>query len=423
MRRLGLLVAKDLRRKRRAPLGLLVALAFPLVFAGMIALVFGARGGDVPKVRLVVENRDDGFLSGAIASAFTSQQAAKYFDVRTAAKGAGRAVIEAGDASALLVIPERFTSDLLDGTAVTLQLVRNPAEGILPEVAEQIAAILTQVLDGGARVLREPLDRLRPYFREGSTAPSDTSVAEMSIAFKRTIEGAGTFVLPPAITLEGAFDGGDGETKPNDDRGGGAIFLAVLPGIAVYALFLVGDNAMRDILAEGTLGTLRRQLAGPVRPGTVVAAKALFAAILAILALVVFSVAAAAFGPVLSDPVAFVVLSLALILAVVGTGSAIYGVTGTERRGATFASIVYLAMGFLGGSFVQVDNLPATMQALARWTPFFWGTSGYRTLLERKGSLADVAPNVAVLCAIGLALLAVGTFTLGRRVRRGLAAA
>lgn len=422
MRRLALLVAKDLRRRRRAPLGLLVALSFPLVFAGLIALVFGARGENVPKVRLVVENRDGGLLSGAIASAFTSRQAAAYFDARTAAKGEGRAVIEAGDASALLVIPERFTSDLLDGRQVTLQLVRNPAEGILPEVAEQVAAILTQVLDGGARVLREPLDRLRPYLRDGSAAPSDASVAEISIAFKRTLEGAGTFVLPPAITLEGAFDSGDGGTK-SSGRGSGAIFLAVLPGVAVYALFLVGDNAMRDVLAEGTLGTLKRQLAGPIGAGTLVAGKALFAGVLALVAVAVFSVAAAAFAPALPDPVAFVVLSLALVLAVVGTGSAIYGVAGTERRGATLASIVYLAMGFLGGSFVRVENLPPTMQAIARWTPFYWGTSGYRTLLESGGALADVAPNIAILCATGVALLALGAFTLDRRVRRGAAAA
>ena len=41
MRRLLLLVSKDLKRKLRAPVGLVVLLAFPIVFAGMLALVFG----------------------------------------------------------------------------------------------------------------------------------------------------------------------------------------------------------------------------------------------------------------------------------------------------------------------------------------------------------------------------------------------
>lgn len=419
MRRLALMVAKDLERKRRSPVGLLVALAFPVVFAALIALVFGTKGDNVPKVRLVVENRDDGFVSGALVSAFTSSQAAPYFDVSTAAKGEGRASIEAGLASALLVIPERFTDDLFDGRQVTLQLVRNPAEGILPEVAEQIVAILVQVLDGGARVLRAPLDQVRPYFETDSAAPSDATIAEISIAFKRTIEGAGSFALPPKITLEGAFAREAKEPGSEGDGGAGMIFLLVLPGVAVYALFLVGDNAMRDVLTEGTLGTLRRQLAGPIGAGTIVAGKALYAAMLALIALVLFTLVAAGFARVVPDLAGFAALSLSLIVAVVGTGAAIYGFAGTERRGATFASIVYLAMGFLGGSFVQIENLPATMQAIARWTPFYWATAGYKTLLQKGGGLADVLVNVGVLLATGSILLVLGAFLLGRRVRRG----
>jgi len=422
MRRLLLLVAKDLERKRRAPLALLVALAFPVVFAGLIALVFGAEGDAVPKVRLVVENHDEGFLSGALASAFTSRQAADYFDVTTAARGEGRAAIEAGDASALLVIPESFTRDFVDGRPVTLQLVRNPAEGILPEIAEQIAAIVAQLLDGGSRVLRGPLDAVRPFFEDGAQAPTDTGVAEISVTFKRALDGAGTFVFPPAITLEGAF----APEAPREPGGGGrqgSIFLLILPGVGVYALFLVGDIAMRDILTEGTLGTLRRQMAGPVGVGTIVAGKALYAAALALLGLVVFTSVAAGFVGTVPHLAAFALLSLALIAAVVGTGAAIYGWAGTERRGATFASIVYLAMGFLGGSFVQVDNLPATLQAIARWTPFFWATSGYRTLIQKGGGLADVLPNVAVLLATGGVLLVAGALLLRRRVSSGGASA
>jgi ABC-2 type transport system permease protein len=422
MRRLTLLVAKDLKRKARSPLGFLVVLSFPLVFAGLIALVFGAKGGDLPKVRLLIENRDDGFVASALASAFTSKEAAEHFDVRTVAEGKGRPILEAGEASALLVLPQHLTSDLIDGRPVTLELWRNPAEGILPEVAEQIARILAEVLDGGTRVLRGPLDRLRPYLGQGSTAPSDASVAEIAVAFKRSLTGAGTFVFPPAITLAGAFGEAAGDGAPEGEATS-TIFLAVLPGVAVYALFLVGDNAMRDVLAEGTLGTLKRQLAGPLGAGTILTGKALYSGVLSLAALAVFSGVAAVFVPSTPSPLGILALSLALILAVVVTAATIYGLARTERRGATFASIVYLTMGFLGGSFVSVDNLSGTMQAIARWTPFYWANSGYRTLLEKGGGLGDVLPNVAVLSITGAALLAAGALFLGRAVRRGGATA
>jgi len=420
MRRLLLLVSKDLKRKLRAPVGLAVLLAFPIVFAGMLALVFGSSGDSTPKVRLVVENRDTGFAASALSSAFTSKQMAEHFDVRTVGKGEGAALIEAGEASALLVIPEHLTQDVLDGKPVTLEMVRNPAEGILPEVAEQLARVLTEVLDGGARVLRQPLSDLRPYLGEGSPAPTDSNVIEISLAVKRTIEGAEGLVFPPAITLKGAFE----EKKPekSDENTGSLIFLAVLPGVAVYALFLVADNGMRDVLAEGTLGTMRRQLAGPIGPGTLLLGKGLYAGALALIALAVFSAVAAVFLPRVPSIPGYLLLSLALILAVVGCSALIYGLAGTERKGATFASAIYLVMGFLGGSFVDVTNLPKGMQAIAHWTPFYWATSGYRTLLEKGGGLADVLPAIAVLTVLGATLLLAGSVFLKKGVARGGAA-
>ncbi len=426
MRRILLLVGKDLRRKLRAPLGLVVTLLFPVLLAGMIALVFGARGDQTPKVRLLVQNQDDGMLASALASAMASERMAERFDVRLVGDE-GRALMERGEASALLVIPKRFTKDVLDGTPVTLALVKNPAEGILPAVAEQLASILAQLLDGGARVLRGPLDDLRPYLADGSGAPTDAAVSAISISFKRVIESAGKYVLPPAITLEGVFGAKKKEEdKKKDDRSDdgttSAIFLLVLPGVGVYSLFLVGDSAMRDVMTEAVQGTLRRQLAGPIGPGTLVLAKALYTAALSLIALVVLAAVGAAVLRRGVDPAGFAILSLSIVLAVSGAAATIYGFARTERVGATVASVVYLFMGFAGGSFVPLQNLPAAVRRVAPMTPFYWGGTGFRKLIADGGGLADVLLNAAVLATFGVALLALGGWALGRSVRRGGAA-
>ncbi len=70
--RLLLMVRKDLLRRRRAPLGYVVALLFPLVFSLLMALSFG-RGSVAPRVHLLVENRDDGMMGGFLAAAFFSR--------------------------------------------------------------------------------------------------------------------------------------------------------------------------------------------------------------------------------------------------------------------------------------------------------------------------------------------------------------
>ena len=146
MRRVLLMVRKDLLRQVRSPLAILLLLSFPLVFASLLALTFGAGSTPkMPKVQLLVEDLDGSFLSGALISAVTSEQMGTYFDVETVgSEGLGR--IERNDGSALWRIPEGFQQELIDGTPVEFELIRNPAQSILPEIAEQGLAVLSEAL-------------------------------------------------------------------------------------------------------------------------------------------------------------------------------------------------------------------------------------------------------------------------------------
>jgi len=425
MRILFHLVAKDLLRKARSPLGLIIVLCFPLIFAGMIALAFG-RGGGIPKVRMLVANEDNGLLANGVASVFTSQQAAKYFDGKTVTAAQGRALMEDGKGSALLTIPKGFTKDVLDGKPVTLTLLRNPAEGILPEIAEQAVGALTDVLDGGRRVFDKPLADMRPLFNEDGKAPADADIIAISLAVKRGIEGMSNVVFPPVIVLESElFDNVKAAPQKEEKKKGDApssIFLLVLPGIAVYGLFLVADQGMRDVMTERTLGTLRRQLAGPIAPESIILGKAVYTAALAAMAIVVIGGVGAA---VLSTPVslpAFLLLSAALVLAVTGTTAVIYGVARTERQASTLGNMVFLAMGFLGGGFIRVEGLPPAVRGFAPFTPLYWGTQGYRALLENGAGVAGIAQHIGVLALMGIVFLGIGATALRRTARRGASA-
>lgn len=425
MRLLWHLVAKDLKRKVRTPLGLIAVLAFPLLFAGMIALAFG-KGDSIPKVRMLVVNQDDGFIAGALASAFSSKQASAYFDATTVDQEAGLALMNAGKASALLTIPKGFSKDVLDGRAVTLRLLRNPAQGILPEIAEQTVGALVDVLDGARRVFDKPIADLRPLLEDNSGSPADADVVAISLAVKRSIEGMSGLVIPPAIALESAMIGnvtaGPSQEPNRHQDAPSSIFLLVLPGVAVYGLFLVADQGMREVMAERTLGTLRRQLAGPVTPETIILGKAVFTAVLAAAAIVVIgSIGAVVLSTSVSIP-GFLLVSAALVLAVTGTTAVIYGVARTERQASTLGNVIFLTMGFLGGGFIHVEGLPPAVRGIAPFMPLYWGTQAYRALLEQQVGVAGILTHVGVLSAMGVILLGIGTAALRRTAHRGAGA-
>jgi len=411
------MLRKDLRRDVRAPLGILLMLAFPLVFALMLGVTFGGGSSSVPRVRLLVEDRDGELAARALLSAFSAEQTARYFDVTEVGED-GREAMERGEASALLTIPEGFTRDLLEGRRTTLALVRNPAQQILPEIAEQLATVLAEVLSAGSYALREPLDELSGMVDAGSE-PSDASIAALSVAFRHAVERSSEYVFPPAITLEAV----DFEAPGDESRelGRWFVFLMVLPGVSVFGLFMLGDQVMRDILTEEREGTLRRQLAAPMGLGRIVAGKVLHTGVVASISLVILSVAGWVLTRRALDLVAFVMLSAALIVLVTGAAATVYGIARNERQGATLASVVYLVLAFSGGSFFQVEGLPPLLRALSPYTPFRWANDGFRALIE-GGTLAEVLPQIGLLAGLGLVLLIVGSRLLGRRLLRGATA-
>ena len=420
MSRVLAMVRKDLLRRIRAPLGIGIVLAFPVVFSGLLALAFGGGTPTLPEVQLLVEDRDDSFLSGMLLQAFASEQLDELFELRQIDSG-GAALMDQGEASALLVIPAGFGESLLRGTPVTLELVRNPSQFILPEIAEQTLAVFADLLDAASRLLREPLNELTPMLDdEAGEGPSATEVAAIAVSVREAIGSAEQFVFPPVITLESVtLDADEDEEDDASGNAGFSIFVLILPGVSVWALFMLGDIAMRDILTEMEDGTLRRQLAGPVTARDIVVSKALYTASLATISLLLLAAIGWGLANRSIDLAGFLLLSVAVVAAVTGFSSAVYGVAKTERQGATFSSIVLLVFGFVGGAFLQVGAMPDAVRGFAPLSPFYWAVTGYRTLIQDGGGVADVLVNVGVLALLGLLLSLFGTALLNRKIRMG----
>jgi ABC-type multidrug transport system permease subunit len=423
------LVRKDLLRRRRSPLGVLALIAFPLIFSGMMALVFGGSGAGIPRARLLLEDRDGSVAGGAVKAFLGADELRDFLEVVEVGPE-GRQRIDDGEASALLVLPADMTADLVAGRAVTLELVRNPAQGILPEIAEQVTAILADVLSIVTRLLRAQVESLglessiedlsiEDLSLEDLGDLTDEDFGRLAVSLRRTLEAAGSFLETPPLTFETAILGAE---EDEDGEEGGSrpvnVFLFILPGISVYALFLIGDQMMRDVLVESRLGTLARQLSAPVRAGEIVAGKVLVAALVAAAVLVVLAAIAGLVAPRPVDLPAFALLSFALVLAITGFAATIYSLVRTEGQGGTLSALLYLTLAFSGGSFFPFEDMPEAVRATAPVNPFYWGTRGFQRLLD-QGGLADVAGSIAVLGGIGAVLLVLGTVLLQRKVLRG----
>jgi ABC-type Na+ efflux pump permease subunit len=407
MRVLLAMVGKDLRRRARSPLSTILLLLFPLVFAGLIALTFGGGATRVPKVRLLIDDRDGGVVGRLVAAVFSRGEARTYFEVKALTapeRGGGDAsILEREGATAILRLPPRLSDDVLGGGPAHTKMVKSPAQSILPDVAEQVTTVLAEGLSSGSRLLPRPFPPNRG--------------AEIAALVKSVATRGRPYVLPPVVTLETASNGASG--KPAGSSSGPSIFLLFLPGIAVYSLFTLADQTMRDLLVEVRQKTLRRQLAGPLTAGRVIVGKALSTAVVAALSLLALTAVGAAVAPRGVSLAGYLLLSGAVVVAATGFASAVFAVAHGERQGATLASLVSLLMAFAGGSFIPLDGLPAALRAISPFSLIFWASQGYRTLVIDGLGLRAVLPNIAILAGTGLLLLALSAPLWQRRLLRG----
>ncbi len=353
---------KDLRRFRREPVALLTWLAIPTFVSIILTLVFGP-GGAQPHGTLLIADQDHAIGATMLSNAFGQGSLGKMLTVDRVTEDEGRRRMDRGEASALIVIPSGFSASFVTGQLVIVDLIRNPAQRVLPDIIEDSLGIM--------------LERAAS-FRGGTT--------------------------PPAIQV-------DANVIPDKMEQPGGFAAILLPGALFMAIFFIAGALAVDVWRERTSGALRRIATTPASFGAFLAGKLLAAAIL-------FSVIGA-FGLFVAQRLMklHVANFPAAILWIAASGCGLYLMimlvqsAASSERVATFSTnFVTLPLVMLGGGFVPFEWMPRTLASVGEWTPNGWCVMQLRAVLS--GSLQPTA-------FAGIAVVLVGAWMVNvRTVRR-----
>lgn len=384
---------KDLLRIRRDWPALLLWMGIPLMVGGLLVVMFG--GDATPSARLLVVDRDGSLAARLLIGAFGQGPVAEIVEVETVDLEEGRRRIEDGDASGLLVIPERFGRAVLDGELATLELVTNPSQIVLPGILEEMLDIALEAAEVLRRLFDEPIDRILLDV-DAERSPADSTVASIATAFNQAGEGAREWLLPPAIELE-TVALAEGEEF---DFG-----RAFFPGMLILALLFMATGLSTDLWSERRSGTLRRAVAAPRGAGTLVAGKWLAgAAALALVSAVGLAAGRWAFGIAIADP-----LLAFLWLALVGVGllalfTLVQLLARSERAGNVLVNAVTLPLAMLGGSFFPFEAMPAWMADIGRMTPNGWALLRLRSIVDGAAEPGLLGVSAVAMLVLVLAL-------------------
>jgi len=398
-------MTKDLRRRLRDPMSFLLWLGIPIAIAGMLQLAFGGGGGDGggPRAHVLVVDEDGSFVSGLLASAFSTDRGPDLpFSAELVDADEGRERIDAGDASALLVIPDGFGDALLREEPCVLSLVKNPAQTILPGMVEEAASMLVDASFYLHRVLGEPLRAMAAEPPEGRDTLESAEVAAIATQINDVMERALDLLTPPVMKV--VTVGPEVVEEKGDDGGFAALFF---PSMLFMTLFFLAQGMSEDLWVEKDAGTLRRALVTPNRAAAFVAGKLCASLVLiATVTLVGMLLANAAFGiPLANLPLAVLwatasgaMLVLFLYLLQVFASS--------QRGGNLLANLVTMPLLMLGGSFFPFEAMPEGMAAIGRKTPNGWALVQLKSILADDVDAASFAVAFAGLAAVCAVLFA-----------------
>jgi len=386
---------KDLLRRLRDPAALIVWIGIPSVILTLMTLAFGSDFGSGPQkiqAHLLLVDADESVVSGLFAGAFGQGPLADLIrlepvdDEETARKR-----INAGAATALLVIPDGFGDAVLRRQPTELKLWTNPAQRILPGIVEETLGVFVDGTFYLQQVFGEPLEMIAASI--DAEEIDIAQVTRISEEVYRMVERIRTSVFPPAIELTTEVITADEAGQA--DLGFGNLFY---PGVFFMAIFFAAVGLSDDVWREKSNGTLHRalrihgggtgMLLGKLTAGAVLITVISILSLLAggfLFGVVWIRLPLAAVWSVVSG---CTLLSLFTLLQVLAR---------TQKAAVLVTNLVMFPLLILGGSLFPAEGMPAGLLAIGQWTPNGWALAHMKKVFAGSAGIVETLPALLVM--------------------------
>ncbi len=413
MSRTTLIVGNDIRRRLKAPMATILFLVIPLAMTGVIGMIFDPGQDNrtqLPPIRLLVVDNDKDLAAKFLLGAFDQKELKDMFQVTLVEEAAGEELMKKGKASAMLVIPKHFSDDLAGQKPTALEVVKNPSEEFLPGVAEEFAATMAVGFSGLAQVFADELKvvkSVRSLSLESVTVADMTPFLEMA---RTKILALKTYLSPMLLTVKSSTTAKPGqEARP----AGFNIFSYIFPGMLIMFLLFIIEPSLREIQNERADGKTRRMMFSPLTGRELVTAR-IFGAWL--LGAAVCLLAMGAGTLLFAIDWGNLALQLLLVAVTCLCCAALFAMLNAffknKNQAGAFASPIILVFSAFGGSMLPLEQLPAGMRWIGRFTINHWFITGCREVMDGRLPLVPLT----VLATAGLFFAAIAMVALPRRL-------
>jgi ABC-2 type transport system permease protein len=423
MKKLFLIGIKDLKlifRDRAALTFMLLAPFLLTIGMGFATGRFSGSSSGISDIPVVIVNLDKEQLGNALADVFSSQELADLMEpIVSSDPEAARRLIDDDQAAAAVIIPEGFTRSIIpaEGTAAPALAPGASVDQnfVQPELVK-IEVYTNPSRPTSAGVVKAIVDEFISRVEEGRTSGM-TSIVQMmqtGLLNPQNAEGEIRKLFENVQQTESTAI-----TLKTDQEGVEAIQFDILaymaPGMALLFLMYTVSYGGRSILDERSQGTLPRLLVSPTSTSEVLGGKVLGIFLTGVAQVGILILASSIFFRVKwGDALGLAILILAAVFGATGWGMLITALARTPGQVSSIGSALMLIFGILGGSFINLDQMPAYVRTLSKITPNAWGLDGFTTL-ALGGTLPNLTQPITALLIMGAVLFGIAVVLFNRQ--------
>lgn len=377
MRQLVIMTASDLRRRVRDKSVLIFGLVVPLALMGVFNLLFSGleEDGGLDPVTIVAGTTDDP-MAGVVLQSLRGIDAMDV-TVREVPEDEVRDLAAAGDAALGVLVPDDFAQSVTSGEPTTLRLVQGDGAGLEASILISVVNGVVDQMHAGAVAAQAasmagvPPDRLAAIAEQAAAAGQQIALTEGRAADEQ-------------LTMKGQLVAGQ---------------------TGLFLLFTVGFGVLA-LLAEREEGTMARLQSMPMRPGLIVAAKALTGFLLGVLATsVLLTLGTLMLGVDFGSVPAVAVLVVLVVAAATSLTFIVARVAKTAEQSNVMQSILAVLLGMAGGAFfpIPATGAVATLLDLNPIAAFVRGLG----ITSGGGGLSDLGAPALTMVGFAVVCLAV----------------
>ncbi len=392
---------------------ILLLLLMPLAFILPIGMAYtsgGAGAGEKGTPLLVIDydggsqakdlisTLDENFIIERNLPLETAKQYKLEGDPDCAAPGPAcdekiaRAELKASRRSLALLIPKGLSDAYDQGKQTQVTLLYDPAAN-----ASQRDQVMG-VIQGAAIAIS-----LEKQVRQSQKDMTDlTSIAsdEVKAAVSNAADKSSAREIKSAIAFTQAAPTNSLQRKPP------TTLQQAISGYTVMFAFLIVTFMAGWSIEEKRNGILRRLRSSPVSNASLLAGKLLYGLIVCLIQILALFLACSVIFKLSlgSDPLAFVLISIALATVVTSLGLLAAAV---KFPGSAFTAPLVVGA-LLGGCLFSLDFFPPLLRIVSYFIPHTWAMSAYQDLLVRGQGLAQVLPEIGVLLLFAAIFFGIG---------------